>query len=269
MKLIVSANSREHLEKLLKKKIDGVLLSILDLAVNDTWYIDVSLLDEIDFKGKEVIISLNKLMHNSDLEYLRIVMNKLKNKNVKILFYDMAVYNIALEYEMVDKLIIGQDHLNASTLSNKFYLNLGIKGSYLTSDITKDEVLEIKEKSGMEIYFMVYGYGPIFYSRRYLISNYLKYIDGGKYQGDYKIVSDTGVEYPIDEEKYGTTIYTSKVINLINRIDEIKEIDYFVLKSNKIKDLEFNKMVDKYIHHEKVEDAYVGFFDTKTIYRVK
>ena len=76
MKLIVSANSREHLEKLLKKKIDGVLLSILDLAVNDTWYIDVSLLDEIDFKGKEVIISLNKLMHNSDLEYLRIVMNK-------------------------------------------------------------------------------------------------------------------------------------------------------------------------------------------------
>ena len=268
MKLIVSANSLNHLNSLLKKNIDGVILSIDKLAVNDSFYIDVDDLLEIDFKDKEVFVSLNKLMHNSDLELLRKVMHKLKDKNVRIIFYDMAVYSIALEYNMVDKLIISQDHLNASVLSNKFYLNKGIKASYVTSDITKDELLEIKDKSGMQVFFLGYGYAPIFYSRRYLIKNYLKYIgeDAGT---DYQIVSDTGSVYPISEEEFGTTVYTEKPINLINHLDELKNIDYLVLKSNKIDDGEFNKMVDKFINREHTKDDYVGFFNTKTIYRVK
>ena len=44
-------------------------------------------------------------------------MVKLKDKDVRIIFYDMAVYNIAKEYDMVTKLVICQDHLNASVLS--------------------------------------------------------------------------------------------------------------------------------------------------------
>lgn len=268
MKLIVSVNSLEHLNTLVKKNIDGVILSIDKLAVNDSFYIDVDMLDRIDFKDKEIFVSLNKLMHNNDLDYLRSVMAKLKDKNVRIMFYDMAVYMIARELDMIDKLVIMQDHLNASILSNKFYLNKGIKASYVTNDITKDELLDIKKNSNMEIFFLGYGYSPIFYSRRYLITNYLKYIDedSGK---DYKIISDDNKEYPIDEEKYGTTIYTNKPINLLNHLDEINDIDYLVLKSNKIDDKEFNKMVDKFINREKIDDEYIGFFNTKTIYRVK
>ena len=228
MKLIVSVNSLEHLNTLVKKNIDGVILSIDKLAVNDSFYIDVDMLDRIDFKDKEIFVSLNKLMHNNDLDYLRSVMAKLKDKNVRIMFYDMAVYMIDRELDMIDKLVIMQDHLNASILSNKFYLNKGIKASYVTNDITKDELLDIKKNSNMEIFFLGYGYSPIFYSRRYLITNYLKYIDedSGK---DYKIISDDNKEYPIDEEKYGTTIYTNKPINLLNHLDEINDID-----SNKI-----------------------------------
>ena len=268
MKLIVSVNSLEHLKTLLKKNIDGVILSIDKLAVNDSFYIDVNMLDEIDFNKKQVFISLNKLMHNNDLDYLRSVMTKLKDKDVRIMFYDMAVYMIARELDIVDKLVIMQDHLNASTLSNKFYLNRGIKASYITNDITKDELLEIKNNSDMEIFFLAYGYSPIFYSRRYLITNYLKYI--GETAGNkYKIISDDNTTYPIDEEAYGTTIYTKKPINLLNHLDELKDIDYLVLKSNKIADEDFNKMVDKFINKDKIDDEYIGFYNTKTIYRVK
>ena len=137
MKLIVSVNSLEHLNTLVKKNIDGVILSIDKLAVNDSFYIDVDMLDRIDFKDKEIFVSLNKLMHNNDLDYLRSVMAKLKDKNVRIMFYDMAVYMIARELDMIDKLVIMQDHLNASILSNKFYLNKGIKASYVTMILLK------------------------------------------------------------------------------------------------------------------------------------
>ena len=269
MKLLVSANSIKHLNTLLSKDIDGVILSVDKLSVNDNFYIDVEDLDNIDFKGKEVFLSINKLIHNNDLEYLRIVMHKLKDKSVRIFFYDMAIYNIAKELNMIDKLVIEQDHLNASILSNKFYFNKGIKGSYITSDITSDELLDIKKHSNMEIFFLSYGYAPIFYSRRYLITNYLKYISDDNNGNEYQIISDTGNIYPIDEEKYGTTIYTEKPINLLNYLDILKDIDYLVLKSNKIGDLEFNKMVDKYINKEKIDNEYIGFFNTKTIYKVK
>lgn len=269
MKIICSANSFEHLNSLLNKDIDGIILSIDKLSVNDSFYIDIDDLDKIDFRGKKVFLSINKLMHNNDLEYLRIVMNKLKNRDIRILFYDMAVYNIAKELDIVSKLVIAQDHLNASVLSNKFYFNRGIKGSYITSDITCDELLEIKKNSNMEVFFLGYGYAPIFYSRRYLITNYLKYIGEENDGSEYHIISDTDKEYKICEEEYGTTIYTEWPINLLNYIDKLKDIDYLVLKSNKIDDSEFNKMVDKFINHDKVDNPYIGFFNMKTIYKVK
>ena len=267
-KLIVSANSKRHLNSLLKKDIDGVILSLDKLSVNDSFYVNVSEIEKINFGNLEVFISLNKLMHNSDLPYLEEVMSKLKDMNVKILFYDMAVYNIAKRLNMVSKLVIYQDHLNASSLSNRFYFDLGINTSYITSDITEEELLEIKKNSKMKIMFLCYGYVPIFYSRRYLVKNYLKYINE-KNGNDYKIISDTGITYPIVEEEYGTTIYSSKEVNLINYLDKLSNIDYLIMRSNMIDDDSFNLMVDKYIRHESIDDAYIGFFNMKTIYKVK
>ena len=121
----------------------------------------------------------------------------------------------------------------------------------------------------MDIYFMAYGYAPIFYSRRYLITNYLKYIKSNDKSEKYELLSDTGEIYPISEEAYGTTIYSPKPINLINHLDKLTNIDYLVLRSNMIDDSEYDKMIDKYIKKDKVKDEYIGFFDKKTIYRVK
>ena len=268
-KILVSANSLEHLYELLNKDINGVILYIDKLSVNSSFYVDVDMLNSIDFKDKELFVSINKLMHNNDLEYLRIVMNKIKNMNLRILFYDMAVFNIAKEYDIVDKLVIYQDHLNASVLSNMFYSRLGIKSSYVTSDIMGDELIDIKNNTDMEILFTGYGYLPMFYSRRYLITNYLKYIEQDNDGEDYYIINDMNDKYKICEEKYGTTIYSGKPVNLINQLDKLKNIDYIVMHSNNISNFEFNSMVDRFIVGDKLDDVYEGFFDKKTIYRVK
>ena len=268
-KLIVSANSKKHLSRLLELDIDGIIISINRLSVNDSFYVDIDELEKINIGDKEVFVSLNKLMHNDDLEYLERVMTRLKKMDVKVLFYDMAVYMIAKRLDMINKLVIYQDHLNASDLANNFYYNLGINCSYITSDITGEELLEIKKNSKMKLMFLVYGYSPIFYSRRYLVSNYLRYIKEKKDSKNYSIVSDTNLEYPISEEEYGTTVYTDREINLINYLDKLDKIDYIVMRSNMIDDFEFIEMIKKFINHEKMDDTYVGFFNTKTIYIVK
>ena len=268
-KLIVTANSFEHLEQLIDRDIYGIMLHVDKLSVNSSFYIKIDDIDRIDLKDKKIYLCMNKIMHNRDLDIVRDALIRLKERDVKILFYDMAVYNISKELGMVDKLVIYQDHLNASILSNKFYYDLGITGSYVTSDITKDELLEIKNNSKMEIFFTGYGYVPIFYSRRYLIKNYLKFIDKEDMVGKYSIVSDMGIEYPICEEEYGTTIYSEKAVNLINYLSDIEVIDYIVMNSNGINDNEFNLMVDKFINKDSIDDCYIGFFNTKTIFKVK
>lgn len=267
-KILIKPKSLEQLKMIINKDIDGIILSVDKLSVNASFYIDILFLDQFDFGKKNVFISLNKLMHNSDLEHLRDVMHKLKNKDVKILFYDLAVYRIAKEYDMVDKLVVYQDHLNASNLSNKFYEHIGVSGSYVTSDITLDELLEIKDNSNLDIYFTVYGYLPIFYSRRLLVTNYLKYINSN-FGENYKILSDMGKEYIIQEEGEGTTIYTEMPVNLINYLDKLDKIDYLVMDSNNIQNDEFNNMIDKFIKKDRIDDVYTGFIDKKTIYKVK
>ena len=121
----------------------------------------------------------------------------------------------------------------------------------------------------MDIFFLGYGYQPIFYSRRYLVKNYLKYIEENS-GNEYNIISDNGVEYPIKEEEFGTTIYSPGVINLVNYMDMLDEIDYIVLNEEKTEHDKFMEIIDKFIKREKTqEDTYLGFFKVKTIYKVK
>ena len=102
-----------------------------------------------------------------------------------------------------------------------------------------------------------------------MVKNYLKFIDREDAVGKYSIVSDMGCEYPICEEEYGTTIYSQEPVNLINYLDELDGIDYLIMNSNGVDNSEFNKMVDKFINREKILDCYAGFYNTKTIFRVK
>ncbi len=266
-KLIVTANSINHLNSLLKKDIDGIILYIKDLSVNGSFYITEKELNKINFLDKEVFICINKIMHNSDLTQIDKLLNSIKNKKYKILFYDMAIYNIAKKYNIIDRLVLYQDHLNANSISNNFYYDLGIKGSYINSDITKEELDLIKKNSKGFIMYTVFGYVPIFYSRRYLITNYLKYI--GKEKNNKKYYIKDNNTYPIQEEDYGTTVYTTKEINLINYLKDLDNIDYLVLHSNLINDEEFNNMIDKFINKETIDNPYIGFYNTKTIFKVK
>ena len=268
-KSIVSVNSFEQMNRLMDKDIYGIMLCINKLSVNSSFYVNIDDISKINFKDKKIYIVMNKIMHNNDLDIVRNNLSRLKDMDVKILFYDMSVYNISKELDMVDKLVIYQDHLNASILSNKFYYDLGITGSYISSDITGEELLEIKNNSKMEIYFTGYGYVPIFYSRRYLIKNYLKFIDKEDMVGKYSIISDMDTEYRIVEEDYGTTIYSEYPVNLINYMDYLNDIDYLILNSNLIDDNEFEMMVDKFINKDKMDDCYLGFFNKKTIFKVK
>ena len=60
-KLLVSANSKEHLNTLLNKSIDGVIIYLDKLSVNSNFYLTINDIQNIDFKNKEIFICINKI----------------------------------------------------------------------------------------------------------------------------------------------------------------------------------------------------------------
>ena len=266
-KIIVKPNSYSDLERLIKMDIDGVIFPLKDFSVGSSFF--MSLDDVINFKtDKEKIVMINKIMHNNDLDLLKDILIKLDNSDIKkVIFYDLSIYTLYKGLELKNiELIIGQDHLNRSIYSNSFYNSLGINYSYISSDITIDEIKDIKEKSGMKLLYTVYGRIPLFCSRRYLLSNYFDYINLEKVDGNYYIKNNDNKLY-ISEEDNATLIY-SDIVNLINKIDELDFVDYLVLDFNNIK--EYEDVV--YNFRNKIKDGkeyYLGFYNTKTIYKVK
>ena len=267
-KILVMPSSLENLGMVLKSDVDGVILSIEHLAVNSNVYFSLSDIKSIiDLTSKEVCVCINKIMHNEDLELLESTLVSLNKMNVsKILFYDMSVMSIVKRLGIRKELVVFQDHLNASLYSNNFYKNRGVSYSIITNDITIEEVNEIGKSN--KLMLIGYGYLPMFYSRRYLVSNYLDYLKREKVGNNYYIKNKDD-RYPIVEEEYGTTIYTKEPINLMNEIDRIN-VDYVILNANFTSDREFKTIMKCFIDGKKDNmEHYTGLMSKKTVYRVE
>lgn len=266
-KIIVKPNKKEDIESINKLDIKGIILPLKNYSVGSNFFL--SLEEIINLKiDKEKIVLINKIMHNKDLNNLKEILLKLNKSDVKkVIFYDLSVYTLHKELEINNiELVIGQDHLNRSVNSNNFYNNLGINYSYITSDITIDEIKEIKDNTNMKLFYTAYGMIPLFCSRRYLVTNYLEYINKEKKESKYYIKNKEDVLY-IDEEDNATLIY-SDIVNLINKIEELDFIDYLVLDFNNV--LEYKKIIEDFINKKQDgKEHYIGFYNTKTIYKVK
>ena len=276
-KIIVTPKNEKHLNKLLDDKIDAVLLSIENLSVNSEYYISLNklreILPKIKEKNKEVFISVNKIMHNYDIEELKICMQTLKELNVdKILFYDLSILSIADKLNITNKLVIYNEHSNASINSHKFYQSYGVDESLITSDITLEEINEIKKQTGIKLIVPVYGHIPIMYSRRYLLTNYFNHIKKQK-TSPYYYFKQNEDKYIIKEEAYGTAIYSGKIINLDEEYKKYQNtFDYIILYSNFIDASIYDNTIKHYLNInelDKFNNSYKGFAYTKTTYKVK
>ena len=254
-------------------KIDAVILGIKDLSIGFNTYEDMSTIeDKIDYfsnKNIEVFVSLNKNMYNSDLDYLKQVLDILSKKNISgILYYDIGVYNIAKSLDI--PLYWSQEHLTTNYMTCNFWKKRGVEGVLISSDITASEIIDIKKKTDMKLIVQVYGYTRMMASSRKLISNYLKFINDDKKYDSYEIhegISD--INYPIIEDNNGTITLSDKWINAYSYIDLFKKnnIDYILFDSINISNIE--SVIDRFDKNEDFDIKEEYFLSKKTIFKVK
>jgi len=268
----------------LNNESDGYIIGVKNLSVNMPVYFELDELLEfikkIKDNNQEVFISLNKNMHNGDLKYLEEVMQTLNGLNIDgVLYYDIGVVNIWKRLKLHYELVWAQEHLTTNYLTCNYWHDKGVKYAYLASEITTDEIMEIKENTDMKLMVPIFGYLPMFVSKRHVVKNYLEYFNL-KDNSDINYITKESKVYPIVDDENGTTVYSSSILNGIGETLKLINIDYLVLNSFNIGD-KFKEVVKmfKNVDENNIDDytneldqlfnSDRGFLYSRTIYKVK
>lgn len=284
-KKIVIPNSLELIDKIIDK-VDGFIIGLNELSINLPFYLDEKemfiLIDKLNQNNKEIFISLNKNMHNSDLSKLKDVMTKLDSVKITgVIYYDASVVNIYRELGLKFDLVWGQEHMTTNYFTINYWHSLGINYTLLSSDITLDEIIDINKNTSSKLMIQLFGYLPMFTSYRHLINNYLKTFNIDDNSGKYFIEKEDK-SYSIVDESNGTTVYSNNILNGLGEVLVLKDIDYIVLNSYNIESDKFIKVIE--IFNEVNDKNYdelnkeinnmfnnidKGFLYKETVYKVK
>lgn len=288
MKFVVIPNNVNELDFYAKQGVNTFIVGLEDYSIN---YPSISL-DEIkELSGKySLFISINKNIFNGELSDLKDKLVELSKLSILgVLFYDIGVLNIVLENKIDINLIWHQTHMVTNYNTCNYYNSKGVKGAFLANEITLDEMLEIKNKTKMELMVEVFGYPIMSHSRRSLLTNYFKAIKQEKENRLYNL-EDREEKYLLKESKDGASILYGKLINGTRPLFDLIEggIDYLVLDMQEVPSEIGSKVLEKYHYilenfsnigdsekekiissmNELIGDS-TNFFYKKTIYKVK
>lgn len=261
---------------------DAFLFGIEKMSLHMPFYISIKqvkkYVKEIKKNKKKLFIALNKNMQNEDLESLESLLIQLDNLDVDgIFYYDVAVLNIKKRLDLQIPLVWSAEHLTTNYATIQFWKNQGIDYTYISSEITLREILEIREHTNCKLIVPIFGYLPIFVSKRHTVKNYLK---------RFRLQDSSNIhylrlkeeDYPIIDDELGSTIYSAHILNGYHEYLALEDIEYVTLNSFEIPNEKFLKIVKMYFeknpnHEERINQMLLntdkGFLHKETIYKVK
>lgn len=240
------------------KYIDAFIIPLDNYSINYPYTFSLNQIKEIKKENKEIFIMLNKNIHNNELKNLREQLQEIEKLNINgIIFYDIAIINLKKKLKLKTPLVWNQEHLVTNYATINYWYNKGCEYAYLSSELTKREIEEIKENTKAKIFINVFGHIPMFTSKRHLVNNYSKYFSLKKDIQNTKIYKE-GKYYPIIDSKDGTTVFSNYILNIENIINA----DYLVYNSYLIND------ITEVLKNNKYEKE-TGFLYKETIYKVK
>ena len=276
--LVTTPRNKEELVNLIDL-YDAFIFGIKDYSVN---LIETFTLEEIKTfnkiikeNNKEIFISLNKNMNNDDILNIKPILTELNKLNINgLFFYDIGIVNLKNKLDLNYDLVWSQEHLTTNYNTINYWYSKGIKYTNLSTEITKKEILDIKKNTKAKLFITLFGYLPMFTSKRHLVKNYLETFNLNK-EGKYIFKEDK--TYPIVDNDLGTTVYSSYILNGIKEYQELKD-NYIFLNNFNIDEQTFLK-VSEYFNNinddniNKLNNLFnnlsSGFLYQPTIYRVK
>jgi len=278
MKILICPVNIDNTYKLLKKDIDGIILGLKGYSVFLNFEVSIKEIKKIiNNTDKEVYIAINKIIYNKDINKLKRLLIQLSKLNITGILYDsVSIYNINKELNLNLNLVWNQMHFPTNYMTCNYWNKLGVNSAYLSTEITLDEIINIKKNTNMNIFTYMYGYLPIFESSRELLTNYFKHIKKIKKDNKYYLYEEMSKKYYLIYENNKETYILDDILDGIEEIKTLKKnkINYIVLNGLFHKENIFNKVVNNYIKVLKNKKTIKsnhskGFLYKETIYKVK
>lgn len=286
MKLLCDISTKD-IDSYIDSGVDSFILNLENFSVSGDIYFTLDEIKDITNRyDKYFFINMNKNMFNSDLDKLELVLSELSKLNIKgILFYDISILEIKKKNNLNIDLVWYQEHMTTNYNTCNYYLNKGVKYSFLSSEITLEEIIEIKKHSNIIPFVFVFGMNHVAFSRRKLVTNYYKNL-GLESKLCINILEKVSNDsYIVTEDKNGSSFILNKIMNGTVIIKELydNKFDYIVFREVGIDHVSFLELLSdtkEYIDNgcinsdylEKYEKLYgneTGFLFKKSIYRVK
>lgn len=281
MTKLITIPTKQNLSKIIEYS-DAVLIGIDNLSVNvpDTYSIHEVEAIIKKYNQIEVFVALNKNMHKCDLDSLKDTLIKLDKMNIAgIFYYDIAVLEYRNTLNLKTPLVWSQEHLTTNYATMNYWYNENVNYTYVSSEITLDEIIENRKSTKMKLIVPIFGYLPMFVSKRHLVENYLEYFNLDKKSSKYELEKDSEL-YPVSIISNDTTIYSSHILNGLSefKVLEDNNIEYVTLNSYNIdasKFIDVLKIYKNRLYESEKEIDFMfdnldkGFLYKETVYRVK
>ena len=122
--------------------------------------------------GKKLYVTVNIVFHNCDLEGLKEYLEELASFSVDaVIVSDIAVITMIKKYHIPLEIHLSPQ---ASTLNYEaalFYKELGVKRIVLAREASKEDIVEIKEKTGLDLECFIQGAMCTSFSGKCVLSN--------------------------------------------------------------------------------------------------
>ena len=277
MKLLGVIRDDNYLEYL-DTGIDGVILPLENFSVDYFKY--YSIFDIREYRkntDKLLFVVINKMIFNSELEDLLKILKELENIKVDgVFFYDLAVFSLVKEHNLNLNLIYNGTFMVTNSDTINLYYDLGVKGVYLSNEITKDEVLNIRGNTKSDLFILLLGNPVVAMSRRSLLTSY--FLNKNKSKSNLITIKEpkSGQEFLVKEDSNGTTFFYNKRLNLSNVYKELKDsgINYGIIEQGDYDSNQYKELINAFVNFNKKKIDELaghnrGFLYRETIYKVK
>lgn len=289
MKLICDVSSVAETKKITKLSGVGILLVKIDfLSLDVNGNLEIQIVEKIvDYAHKHFImvgVYSERLFHEDDLVYIKMILKNDLFKKIDYFFYsDMGMYEILIENGFSEKTV----YYAPTYMTNYCDVSLYQKfNNYvvISNEITSDEVIEIINNSNDHVIVEAFGMACCFYSKRPLVTNYLKFKGlktkdiNGKLASLKEETRDN--YYHLVEDQNGVRIFEENHYYLAKELDNMKKVPYIMVHNLNISKQDYYNVVSLYNSYvtEEIDSAaletklknlkftlYKGAYENKTI----
>jgi len=245
------------IEKLSKYKVDGIIINSIDYSIFSNTKFNYEEIEKINnfCKVNKVlsIVAIDKIFSENDLNNLTVFIEKLEKINIDYyIFSDLAIIDIFNKKKLLKKLIYKPNTLVTNYLDAEFLNNMGLN-FFVSNEISLEDISQISSKTNLSI--EIYGYHPIFYSKRRSLRNFSEYLNNIEIVNKTKYLKEELREelYPIYEYNDVSIIYSSERIALTKELESIINVNFYKINGDFLSEEEIFKIIDFYRNYFKSE----------------